>query len=225
IHWVFLYDPDRERLIGSMKRFLEDPRQWPLLYVEGYPVFGWRDPADAETGSPRGRQWVAEELAFRPREEKKAPPRPAVRAPQPREWFEAFWKPAPARAADQDEATVYLMHARLRQESALDRHRSAWLVNQAAAMIGAARGWSGTAGLVDARLRLTRIKPPTPGPGMPEAPELISNAMQMDFVRQRDDAPPAILYLAIRAARRALAINPDNAQAYLVLGESYMRLL
>src|SRR5207245_7594417 len=47
----------------------------------------------------------------------------------------------------------------------------------------------------------------------------------MDFLRQPDDAPPAILYLAIRAARRALAINPDNAQAYLVLGESYMRLL
>src|SRR5262249_36421622 len=36
---------------------------------------------------------------------------------------------------------------------------------------------------------------------------------------------PALLYLAIRAARRALAVNPGDAQTCLVLGESYLRLL
>jgi Flp pilus assembly protein TadD len=29
----------------------------------------------------------------------------------------------------------------------------------------------------------------------------------------------------VRAARRALAVNPDDAQAYEVLGESYLRLI
>src|SRR5262249_21753695 len=43
--------------------------------------------------------------------------------------------------------------------------------------------------------------------------------------QQRDDIPPAVLYLAIRAARRALAVNPEDAQAYLVLGQCYLRLL
>jgi tetratricopeptide (TPR) repeat protein len=34
-----------------------------------------------------------------------------------------------------------------------------------------------------------------------------------------------LLYLAIRAARRALAVNPEDANAYLILGEGYLRLL
>jgi hypothetical protein len=45
------------------------------------------------------------------------------------------------------------------------------------------------------------------------------------FVFLRDDTPPAALYLAIRAARRALAVNPDDAQTYHVLGESYLQLI
>src|SRR5262249_19495230 len=48
---------------------------------------------------------------------------------------------------------------------------------------------------------------------------------QQGFAFRRDDTPPAPLYLAIRAARRALAVNPDDAQAHLALGECYLRLL
>jgi tetratricopeptide (TPR) repeat protein len=49
--------------------------------------------------------------------------------------------------------------------------------------------------------------------------------LQQDFALHRDDTPPSLLYLAVRGARRAIAVNPDDAQAYLVLGESYLRLL
>src|SRR5205807_152233 len=45
------------------------------------------------------------------------------------------------------------------------------------------------------------------------------------FVLGEDDVPPALLYLTIRAARRALAVNPSDAQSHLVLGETYLRLL
>jgi tetratricopeptide (TPR) repeat protein len=34
-----------------------------------------------------------------------------------------------------------------------------------------------------------------------------------------------LLYLAVRAARRAVALNPDDARPWLVLGESYLQLL
>jgi hypothetical protein len=44
-------------------------------------------------------------------------------------------------------------------------------------------------------------------------------------VAQRDDIPPALLFLTIRSARRAIAANPEDAQPYLVLGESYIRLM
>lgn len=37
--------------------------------------------------------------------------------------------------------------------------------------------------------------------------------------------PPEPLLLALRAARRALAVNPDDARAFLILGEAYVRLV
>jgi tetratricopeptide (TPR) repeat protein len=48
---------------------------------------------------------------------------------------------------------------------------------------------------------------------------------QQWYALQQDDTPPALLYLAVRAARRAVAVNPEDAQAYLVLGKSYRLLL
>jgi len=45
------------------------------------------------------------------------------------------------------------------------------------------------------------------------------------FMNLRDEASPAHLLLAVRAARRALAQNPDNAHAHLQLGQAYFYLL
>jgi tetratricopeptide (TPR) repeat protein len=70
---------------------------------------------------------------------------------------------------------------------------------------------------------------PAPQPGSRlEAlpfPDQVALAWRERYVQGRDDAPPALLYLAVRAARRAVAANPEDARAYLVLGESYLRLL
>jgi hypothetical protein len=49
--------------------------------------------------------------------------------------------------------------------------------------------------------------------------------LQQSYHLERDDTSPALLYLAIRASRRAIVANPGDAQAHLVLGESYVRLL
>src|SRR5581483_5991587 len=44
------------------------------------------------------------------------------------------------------------------------------------------------------------------------------------FMASHDRGPPEALLLAVRAARRALAANPDDAGAFLLLGEAYLRL-
>jgi tetratricopeptide (TPR) repeat protein len=44
------------------------------------------------------------------------------------------------------------------------------------------------------------------------------------FLALRDRGPPETALLAVRAARRALAANPDDPGAFLLLGEAYLRL-
>jgi hypothetical protein len=48
--------------------------------------------------------------------------------------------------------------------------------------------------------------------------------MFSSFVQNQDEGPPGAALLAVRAARRALAANPDDAQAYLRLYQAYATL-
>jgi tetratricopeptide (TPR) repeat protein len=229
---VILYDPDRGRLFATLGRLLGDPAQWPLLYLEGdLAVFGWRDPR--KKGSEdlfQGREVDLNRLAFRPAPEKKAPREPAEREAGVGRWWEAFWKPAAPRPIDRDEATLHLLHAEGLRSWAARRHLIAWEASHSAALVGAAGGWPGhPAALIDAHLRLVLLRPLLPRTGSPRsslpAPDRMALALQQQFTWQRDDVPPALLFLAVRAARRALADHPNDAQAHLVLGQCYLRLL
>jgi tetratricopeptide (TPR) repeat protein len=228
---VIVYDSRRDRFFKALGKLLEDSRQWPVLYVKGnLVIFGWRDPAAGEEADPF-QEWELNwnRLAFHPAEDKKAPGKPADREPEARQWWEAFWKPAPPRPVDQDEATLHLAHADALRRSAPARHTLAWESCQSAAFLAAAGGWGGPTCLVDAHMRLTFVRPqlPEPNRGFASLPILDRTAyvLPQRFVYESDDTSPALLYLAVRAARRALAVNPDNGQAYLVLGQSYLRLL
>jgi tetratricopeptide (TPR) repeat protein len=226
-----VYDTNRNRFYKALGKLLEDARQWPLLYVKGnLAIFGWRDPA-AKGESDPFRAWELDlnRLAFHPAPDKKAPGKPANRDPEARQWWEAFWKPFPPRSVDQDEATLHLFHADLLRRFAPARHTLAWEGCQSAALLAAAGGWSGPASLIDADMRLTFVRPqlPQPNRGFDSLPILDRTAylLPQRFLYESDDTSPALLYLAVRAARRAVAVNPDSGQAYLVLGHSYLRLL
>ncbi len=214
-----------------MGKLLADSRQWPLLYVKGnLAIFGWRDPAVKGEADPF-RSWELDlnRLAFHPAEEKKAPGKPANREPEARQWWQAFWKPFPPHSVDQDEATLHLLHADIVRGQAPARHTLAWESCQSAALLGAAGGWSGLTCLIDADMRLTFVRPqlPQPNRGFAGLPALDRTAylLPQRFLFESDDTSPALLYLVVRAARRCVADHPDSGQAYLVLGESYLRLL
>ncbi len=230
INHVIVFDTDRSRFFGTVGKLLADPRQWPLLHTEGYlVVFGWRDP-QADGADPfRAGELDLNHLAFHPAEDKKAPGQPADYAPEARQWWEAFFKPMPPRPVDQEEATLRLVHAEVVRRSAPWRHALAWESCQFAACVGAAGGWSGPASLFDAHLRLALLGPPMPEQGrqfrtLPVFDRLVYG-WWLRFARAHDDTSPALLYLAVRAARRALAVNPNEAPVYLALGESYLQLL
>ncbi|HEY1859408.1 MAG TPA: hypothetical protein VGG61_03595, partial [Gemmataceae bacterium] len=229
---VILYDADRNRLFSTLGRLLAAPQEWPLLYLEGdVAVFGWRDPEYAGE-EDRFRAWQLDwnQLAFRPAENKQAPAGPSEQDPEVRQWWDAFLKPLPPRPIERDEATLYLRCAELERRAAPYRHHAMWEGSQIAGLIGAAGGWSGPPGLLDADIRLTLFRAvPPKGLSAPNVRQTSVDEMAIGlkllFAAGRDDIPPALLYLAVRAARRAVTANPDEAQAYLVLGECYLRLL
>src|SRR5579875_494796 len=219
IDYVVVYDTDRDRLSLILGGLVVDTEQWPLLYQEGdLAIFGWRDP-DQASSADRFRSWQLDlnRLAFHPAPDKKAP----AEAPDPqatRSWWDAFWKAAPPRSIDRDEALLHLLHAEALARLAPLQHRSHWENSQAAALIGAAGAWASPLALCDASLRIALVGPQASG-------DRLAATLQSRYVWQRDDAPPALYYLAVRAARRAVATNPEDAAAYLLLGESYLGLL
>jgi hypothetical protein len=224
---VIVYDTDSRRLGATLERLLADPEQWPLLRLGGgVTVFGWRDPARAAGPDPFA--WAEGDLdrqALWPRADERAPPARPAAEPDPRRWWEAFWRPAPSPPDDRDAAAVYLQKAEALRRSALPRHVIAWEATQVAALTAAANGWAAPGALLDARTRLELFQPElsrTRGVAHPLG--RVAQVSQMAFQRARGDTPVSVLLLAVRAARRAVAANPRDAQAYALLGEAYLRL-
>ncbi len=238
ISLVVLHDPDPGRLFAAGERLFADPRQWPLLHLEGnLAIFGWRDPKDpAAEVAFRGMELDLRRLAFRAEEVRRAPAT-ATGGGHTRRWWEAFWRPAPAAPLDRGEATLHYLHADAVLRSYLPRRRAAWDVSQAVGLVGAAGGWGAPGGLpgvcgcfaadaLDAHVRLMLLLAPLTREAGQEPPlERAALSLHGPFSQERDDVPPELLFLAVRSARRAVAEDPTDAHAYFVLGESYLRLL
>jgi hypothetical protein len=229
ITYVVVSDPTQQRLFLALNQLLSNPDRWPLLFTAGdVAVFGFRDsarPGAAELF--RGQELDVDRLAYRPAPDQRAPRVGPAYDPTPRYFWEAFWKPALRPLVDRAAATLYMLYAEAMNRRADYRHLPAWEACQVAGLITAAGGWADSAGAVDAFVRAELFRPViTPGPGarVTGLDRLALNRQRL-FKLHRDDTPPALLFLAIRAARRALADQPDDAGSLMVLAEAYQRLL
>lgn len=231
IDHIFVYDRDRDRLSVTLRGLAADAKQCPLLFQEGdLAVFGWRDPERPDSAQRfRGWQVDLNRLAFHPAKDKKAPTEASPPQAALRSWWDDFWKAASPRSLDRDEALMHLLHAEALERLAPLRHLSDWENSQAAGLIGAAGAWTSPNAALDAPLRLALFRPHVPEDGAraaaPSPVDRMVMSLQRRYTWQRDDAPPALYYLAVRAARRAVAANPEDASAFLLLGESYLGLL
>ena len=122
-----------------------------------------------------------------------------------------------------------LLQAEVLRRSAPYQHLAVWEASQSAGLVAAQRPGLGLASILDIHVRRVLLQPlmsePGAAPDRPTALDVVRIRLQNGFTAARDDVLPAVLYLAVRAARRALAANPDDAQAWVDLGESYLRLL
>jgi tetratricopeptide (TPR) repeat protein len=211
---------------AMLDRLLADPVEWRLLTLSGgLVVFGWADPASpASSQAYQGRELDVNQLAFQPTETQTAP---ATGLPKPPRWWDAFWKRAyPTRPAGRDEATVLLRHAESHRVTAPYQNLMVWESGQVVGLVGAAGTWSGPAGLGDLALRLTLFRPPLPnGTGADVMPQTeMVFALQKRYAADRGAIPIGDVLAAVRAARRAMAENPTDANAHYTLAKAYTAL-
>jgi tetratricopeptide (TPR) repeat protein len=226
INQIIAYHPNRAFLFNVFAQLFADPNQWPLIYQNGdFAVFGWRDPAQKETTQfVQPQKPDFDQLAFGVGKVEKAPP--TTDDFKERRWWDSFIKPATLRPSDRDAASVNLLHAEVQRQTAPIHHRIAWEAAQAASLVAVAT-----------TLHTSSILPMQLAIGFPvisDSPNRVTSfsdltqfALQSQqlYALGRDDTAPSLLYLAIRAARRAIAADPTDAQSHVLLGKAYLLLL
>ena len=222
---VVLYHPNREQLRPALNVLLRDRYRWPLLYVGGdVAIFGWRDPK-SEIAYPHPsldltREWN-ESL-----ERKQSLPMegPSLAVPTWQQSLrKAFTEPKRTQSRNRAEAALLLMIADLSQAWIPQSHGQSWAFEHVAGLVGAAGSPNPLHSITGSALRLSYISPPAPE----QRPPLFQTVdRQFDFaMATKDDYLTGALAAATRSGRRAVAEIPDDANAYLTLGEAYLKVL
>ena len=213
---ILLHDPDWERTTQVFRRLLLDEQEWELLDVEGTTaLFGRRSGfRSASPWTPYNRR----QAAYAPAQDHRAP---LFAAPMPQApgFFDSFYRVHDERSAERGEAALHLIYFDLAAERGQMDLGMQWLLAEATGLVGtsAASEPAGTASALGARLFLTT-------PPSADSPSAIG-PFAGGFLASHDHGPLDALLLALRAARRALAVDPDDAGAFLLLGETYVRLM
>ncbi len=219
---LVIHDHDRGRL-GAAIDFLGRQRdRFALLYMVGdVALYGIQPTAVPAIDFDR--------QAFGGSQALKAPREVEHRQLRPRPWWEALWQPVPRRTVSTQAAVLYLLMAESTRLRALERHLSAWESAQIAGQLSNVAMPSPADALLNTwvRLAMWRPTPPREGRSLEAIPPLdrVATRFRQVAIVEQDDTPAALLYLAIRACRRSIQENPQDHLTYLILGESYVRLM
>jgi tetratricopeptide (TPR) repeat protein len=206
---LVLYDPALPRLFPALKQLTGEEPDWTLLHIDGQAlVLGWRD---NDRLSPREiRPFDAERLAFTSsalREDEQmvleAPGRGPLREPRSGDFWSQFGSPLAPSPWETDASGVLLRYFTDRipaEQQKHEMHSLAWQV-----MLSGAPALS--CGSLEGALRLAAVAGHMPSTATDPGQQ-----------------PPALPLLAVRLARRAVAQNPDDANAYLFLADAYSTL-
>jgi tetratricopeptide (TPR) repeat protein len=209
---ILVEDPNWERTALVYRSLLQANEEWELLTLAGAAaLFGRR----SGEGNSRWEAFSLHRQAYHPDRDPTAGIYPATRAPlmgPPRPerpgFFDAFLRARDERSPDRAEAGFYLIYFDLRAQRMGVKVAKQWLLAVATGLAGAGAGM--------APLGMLTVLPLTHGS--------FAEQMGATFAAARDRGPPEALWLAIRAARRALAANSGDGGAALLLGEAYLRL-
>lgn len=215
-------DPVERTLVAALIRLWAVPEEWPLVGLDGRAaVFARQTPAGRQPSVPPLR---LPQRAFAVDSASTAP-RHGAAEPEPRPWWDCVVWPAGADALDRDEALCDIVYFEAQRLAFPARNFAAWQVEMSTAIFGlmgpTVAPDAVAAGLPLAVLAATRQPIPKAGPSWLDRrahESIIAHAHRVD------EGPPGALLLAIRAARRAIHTNPNDAFAYLRLGHAYLLL-
>lgn len=216
---------ERGRSLIMFNTMAAGPGEWKPCYLEGRSaVFAWKDPQGPDGADPlAGIMADFRKLAFGPHAERAPEAGPDV-VPEPQPWYAELWEARPVASEELEAASLHVV--RFQAMSGYYDPQRAWLVGFSASLVGAA-AVSGQATLGNLLpLRLASCYGPA-NEGEGDQPDRLAPAAFEMFgraVRTMDAGPPESLYLALRAARRAIEASPDDPRSHFYLGQVYSQL-
>lgn len=208
--------PDLTRTQTSLQLLLAGPNEWALLHPDGRSaILGWRDPTDNARATAIERlRFVPGPLAFGP-QPVRAPERGPGRAPNRGDWWEPYTAAPGPRGVDADTASLLLTYCDLTKYDWQLKQRNAWRASQ-----GERQRWgSYVAGLVGFNCAGMKFLPTAAAYGWRS-----SYLLEEPAIDYRLPGDPALPILAVRAARRAVAADPDDPRAHWRLVQAYQML-
>lgn len=232
-YWIF--DNSGGGRAGAVARafLFSRPDEWVLCHLQGrIAVFAWRDPQQPGSDPSSGLALNLRAAAFGPKAEQ-ASPRGGEPAP-PGEWWQLLWdawrQPNPPLSSDREVIDLYDFRFQLAEvPQHVSKYSRIWQRGVAASAVAAslphgpmpnsllAWNWSCT---------YHDLFPPgatQPARPMRNQSEAVAMRAREMYVSNRFIESPS-LYLGARAARRALAVDPEDGFTYLRLGQTYQSL-
>jgi tetratricopeptide (TPR) repeat protein len=222
---IVYYEREPQRLLGVLRRLASDPEHWTLLDVAGQVlIVGWNEARPAGGFDPMA--FDPDRLAFGLPFEHALPSAPdqgPEQLPGPRSWFDRLAPQASTSTAwESAAATAYLYYFNIPEVAEHQRNqqwRKCSVPKYAATLAGLP---ALPPAVFSTAIQLTSSRRLL----FPEdtAPRFLSRGELGPYFAHLLDRPPALPLLAVRAARRAVAVNPRDANAWLRLGHAYLLL-
>jgi hypothetical protein len=224
-HGVVVFsDREPQRLFAVLSRLADDPEHWSLLAVTGQTVIAaWN-----EAGAPDRLAAMAldpDRLAFGPQGEgarwalPAAPEQGPEKLPPRRDSWARLTRPPAEPSWESAAATTYLHYAGDSEAAQRQGQLQASLSGYAASLAGLPALPSATPQaafqVVSSRHMLWPDNVGT---------SFLVREQLGPFFEHLLERSPALPLLAVRAARRAVAANPEDANAWLRLGQAYLML-
>jgi hypothetical protein len=226
VKFVVFHANDLARQGVTLERLYSNPDEFNPCYAGGTAaIFAWRDPEKSRAGrlDPRLVRHFDEE-AFGPQAEPAPDTRPAAPGSQP--WWKEILPGAPGSTKERGTAHQQTLrfHA-LRPRYGFEYHKQ-FRASMAAGLPCMSGGLGGpvvNGALLPLRMNYAYNFYEGKLKSLTLMDQRAVQALER-FRGMQDQGPPSALYLAVRAARRALQQLPDDTSTYLTLAESYNTL-